>query len=73
MLTFGRQSKMIENESQAYCVATEDGGVERTEQSGLSHAAAMIFAEKCQREGRVARVMHVIGANRYEIDRYPPR
>jgi hypothetical protein len=75
MMNFGRHiySMTIEIESQAYSVATEDGGIEKTERSGLSHAAAMTFAEKCQRDGKVARVMHVIGANRYEIDRYPPR
>jgi hypothetical protein len=64
----------IESERFAYAVSTTvNGDDERTERSGLSHAAAMTLAEGLQREGKIVRVMHVIGANRYETDRYPPR
>jgi hypothetical protein len=50
-----------------------DGADERRGRSGLSHAAAMADAEELQRQGKVARVMHVFGSRSYEVDRYPPR
>jgi hypothetical protein len=33
----------------------------------------MALAEQLQRTGKIARVMHIVGANSYEVDRYPPR
>jgi hypothetical protein len=47
--------------------------IEKAGRSGLSHAEAMADAEELQREGKTARVMHVLGAKSYEVDRYPPR
>jgi hypothetical protein len=57
----------------AYAILFMDGAVEKKGQSGLSHAEAMLCAEKLQYQGKIARVMHVVGANSYEVDRYPPR
>ena len=56
-----------------YAVLFMDGAKESVGRSGLSHADAMADAEEFQREGKVARVMHVVGARSYEVDRYPPR
>ncbi len=50
-----------------------DGAVEREGRSGLSHVEAMTEAEGLQRKGKTARIMHVLGAKSYEVDRYPPR
>jgi hypothetical protein len=56
-----------------YAVLFMDGATERQGRSGLSHTDAMEDAEELQREGKTARVMHVVGARSYEVDRYPPR
>ena len=50
-----------------------EGANETAGRSGLSHAEAMADAEELQREGKTVRVMHVVGAKSYEVDRYPPR
>jgi hypothetical protein len=46
---------------------------ETTYRTRLSHGVAMTLAEALQREGKAARVMHVVGSARYEVDRYPLR
>ncbi len=56
-----------------YVVLFMDGATERQGRAGLSHAAAMADAEELQREGKTARVMHVLGARSCEVDCYPPR
>jgi len=56
-----------------YAVLFMDGANERQGRSGLSHPEAMADAETFQRAGKTARVMHVLGAKSYEVDRYPPR
>jgi hypothetical protein len=56
-----------------YAILFTDAGGERAGLSGVSHVAAMLEAERLQREGKIARVMHVVGAKSYEVDRYPPR
>jgi hypothetical protein len=56
-----------------YAVLFMDGGLEKPGRSGLSHAEAMADAEELQRQGKTARVMHVLRAKSYEVDRYPPR
>jgi len=61
------------DEAHAYTVTTVRGAIGRPEQSGLSHAEAMVVAEGLRRGGDVAVVMHVIGDKRYEVDRYPAR
>jgi hypothetical protein len=50
-----------------------EGATERQGRSGLSHVDAMTDAEEFQREGKPARVMHVLGTKSYEVDSYPPR
>jgi hypothetical protein len=64
---------MSNHSAQSYSILFMDGSVERAGSSGLSHAEAMSCAEKLQRDGKVVRVMHVVGNNSYEVDRYPPR
>jgi hypothetical protein len=63
----------MSNHPHSYAIVFMDGMVEIAGSSGLSHAEAMSCAEKLQRNGKVVRVMHVIGSNSYEVDRYPPR
>jgi hypothetical protein len=58
------------DEERAYAVLTAHDGTARR---GLSHASAMLLAEKLQRDGRVAVVVHVVGEKSYEVDRYPVR
>jgi hypothetical protein len=58
---------------QTYAVLSGDGETGRPEWSELSHAEAMTLAEKLQRDGQIARVMHVVGGHSYEVDRYPAR
>jgi hypothetical protein len=56
-----------------YAILFMDGAVEREGRNGLSHVEAMTEAEGLQRKGKTARIMHVLGAKSYEVDRYPPR
>jgi len=58
---------------QAYAIVVVDGVGASTVRSGLSHVEGMMLAERLQREGKLIRVMHVVGSNSYEVDRYPPR
>ncbi len=64
---------MLLYQEHEYAVDVTEGTIERRARTGLSHAAAMACAERLQHAGRVVRVMHVVGANSYEVDRYPPR
>lgn len=57
-----------EDQEHAYAVVTQFGATETTERSELGSRA-----EDLQREGKVVRIVHVVGANRYEVDSYPPR
>ncbi len=57
----------------AYAVEIVDRANRRTECKGLTHVEAMIRAEQVQREGGVARVLHVVDAVSHEVDSYPPR
>jgi hypothetical protein len=61
------------DEERAYAVVTVPGAVERPEQRGLSHAQATSVAEKLRQDGHVAVVIHVVGDEGYEVDRYPAR
>jgi hypothetical protein len=61
------------DEDHAYAVVTTDGAVQRPERRGLSHADAMLVAERLRSDGHVAIVMHVLGGKSYEVDRYPAR
>jgi hypothetical protein len=65
--------KLWRNEQRAYAVVTAGDAHGKPERSGLSHVEAMTLAEELQREGRVAVVMHVVGDQSYEVDRYPAR
>jgi hypothetical protein len=56
-----------------YAVDLSEESLERPFQRGLSHSEAMAVAERMQRMGKTARVMHLVGAKSYEVDRYPPR
>ncbi len=60
-------------EDKAYAVVVGAGATERTERTGISHAAAMRLAEELEADGKIARVLHVLGAGRFEVDRYPLR
>jgi hypothetical protein len=64
---------MWTNEQQAYAVFTAHGALETLNRAGLSHVGAMRLAEQLRRDGKVAVVMHVVGARSYEVDRYPAR
>jgi hypothetical protein len=66
-------SSIFENPEHAYSVVVVDSRGERTERTGLSHVEGMILAEEFQREGKIARVMHMVGSKGYEVDSYPPR
>ena len=61
------------HEERAYAVVVGESATAAPERSGLSHAEAMMLAERLEREGKTARVMHVIGDKSYEVDRYPIR
>ena len=62
------------DEANAYAVVTTTHGTsESSQRRGMSHAEAMILAERLQRAGKVATVMHIVGGKSYEVDRYPPR
>jgi hypothetical protein len=56
-----------------YAIAIVDRANQKTECKGLTHVEAMTRAEQVQREGGVARVLHVIGDVSHEVDSYPPR
>jgi hypothetical protein len=62
-----------DSEDKTYAVVVATGATERTERSGLSHPAAMRLAEELESAGNTARVLHVLGAGRFEVDRYPLR
>jgi hypothetical protein len=64
---------MTMDSDHGYAIVVDDGVGESTVRSGLSHVEGMMLAEELQREGKLIRVMHVIGSNSYEVDRYPPR
>jgi hypothetical protein len=64
---------MLLYQEHEYAVDVTEGAIERRAEAGLSHAEAMACAERLQRTGKVVCVMHVVGANSYEVDRYPPR
>lgn len=57
----------------SYAVVTDEDASSKAEWRGLAHADAMKLAEKLRGEGKIARVMHVIGTRGYEVDRYPAR
>jgi hypothetical protein len=61
------------DEERAYAVVTVPGAVERPERRGLSHAQATTVAEMLRQKGHVAVVIHVVGEEGYEVDRYPAR
>lgn len=67
----------LEDDDRTYCLValSADGHGETTLRDGLSHRAAMALAEAIQREGNHVnvKVMHMIGSDRYEVDRYPLR
>jgi hypothetical protein len=56
-----------------YSVSVTEDAAKRPLHRGLSHAQAMTVAERLQRAGTIAHVMHIVGATSYEVDRYPPR
>jgi hypothetical protein len=61
-----------QSEARAYTVVTE-GAATTPAHVGLSHPAAMRVADELRRGGRVATVVHVVGDQSYEVDRYPVR
>jgi hypothetical protein len=63
----------LREDTGAFAVLTADGEPGRQEWRGLSHAAAMVLAERLFREGHVTRVMHQVGDRSVEVDRYPAR
>ncbi len=69
----GLKFGLRESQDAAYAVVLVEGGVETPHRSGLSHPAAMTLAEELQREGKTARVIHMMGGGSYEVDRYPIR
>ena len=68
-----RAPEAVLSEQLEYAVDVVEGGVERRALRGASHAEAMTRAEGLQRDGKVARVIHLVGDASYEVDRYPPR
>jgi hypothetical protein len=61
---------MMLHEEHEYAIGRADGTLATR---GLSHPEAMARAEAMQRQGIVARVMHIVGERAYEVDCYPPR
>jgi hypothetical protein len=61
-----------QTEGSGYSVVTE-GAVTTPAHTGLSHPAAMRVADELRRGGQVATVVHVVGDQSYEVDRYPVR
>jgi hypothetical protein len=61
------------HEEREYAVDVLEGDTERRAARGLDHAEAMAYAERLQRDGKIVRVMHMVGATGHEVDRYPPR
>lgn len=66
---------MLLHEEREYAVDVLEGNTERRalRLRGLDHAEAMACAERMQRDGKIVRVMHMVGATGHEVDRYPPR